>query len=108
MQYSFSVGYFIYRLIHRLFILPYLLSPLRDVPGPPIGNPIFGRYVQLAAAATDMNDVRHQWVQKYGGVVRLVGPFGVENLIFLTPEALHQILVKDWVDYPRVSVNEPL
>lgn len=46
--------------------------------------------------------VQREWVKKYGPVVRVVGPVGVERLIFMTPEALHQILVKGWLDYPRV------
>jgi hypothetical protein len=34
----------------------------------------------------------------------MVGPVGIERLMLLKPEALHQILTKDWLQYPRVSV----
>ncbi|KAG5342648.1 hypothetical protein C0989_010616 [Termitomyces sp. Mn162] len=45
--------------------------------------------------------LKRGWVKKYGPIVRAVGPFGIERLIFMKPEALHKILVSDWVDYPR-------
>ncbi|KAG6857715.1 hypothetical protein H0H87_004131 [Tephrocybe sp. NHM501043] len=44
---------------------------------------------------------QREWVKKHGPVVRVVGPVGVERLIFMKPDALHKILVSDWVDYPR-------
>jgi hypothetical protein len=34
----------------------------------------------------------------------MVGPVGIERLILLKPEALHQTLTRDWLQYPRVSV----
>ncbi len=89
-----------YKVIHRLFLYPYLLSPLRTVPGPPIGEPILGQSAKMFNYETGI--VQREWVKKYGPVVRVVGPVGVERLIFMTPEALHQILVKGWLDYPRV------
>ncbi|PBK99680.1 cytochrome P450 [Armillaria gallica] len=88
-----------YKVIHRLFLYPYLLSPLRTVPGPPIGEPILGQSAKIFNYETGI--VQREWVKKYGPVVRVVGPIGVERLIFMTPEALHQILVKGWLDYPR-------
>lgn len=45
---------------------------------------------------------QQEWVAKHGPVVRVVGPVGIERMIFTKPEALHQILVRDWLDYPRV------
>jgi len=47
--------------------------------------------------------IQREWVKQYGPVVRTVGPVGVERLMFIKPEALHQILVKDWQN-PRVSI----
>ncbi|SJL03999.1 related to Cytochrome P450 [Armillaria ostoyae] len=88
-----------YKVIHRLFLYPYLLSPLRTVPGPPIGEPILGQSAKIFKYETGV--VQREWVKKYGSVVRVVGPVGVERLIFMTPEALYQILVKGWLDYPR-------
>jgi hypothetical protein len=41
-------------------------------------------------------------VKQYGPVVRVVGAIGIERMIFMKPEALHQILVKEWLQYPRV------
>ena len=41
-------------------------------------------------------------MKEHGPLVRVVGPFGIERLIVMKPEALQKILVNDWVDYPRV------
>lgn len=45
-----------------------------------------------------------EWANQYGPVVRVVGPVGVERLVFLKPEALHKILVSAWLHYPRVPL----
>ncbi len=36
-------------------------------------------------------------------MVRVVGPVGIERIMFLSPEACERVLVKEWTDYPRVS-----
>jgi len=43
------------------------------------------------------------WVKEHGPLVRVVSPFGMGRLIVMKPEALHKILVNDWVDYPWVG-----
>lgn len=43
-----------------------------------------------------------RWVEKYGPVVRNVGPMGFERVCFMKPEALHRILVSEWTENPRV------
>jgi hypothetical protein len=35
--------------------------------------------------------------------VRVVGPMGIERLMFLSPEACERVLVNEWREYPRVS-----
>ena len=94
-------AYVAYLIIHRLFLWPYLLSPLRKIPGPPLGNPILGQSPTIIKSESGIP--QREWVKQYGPVVRVVGPIGIERIIFTKPEALHQILVTDWVDYPRVS-----
>ena len=47
--------------------------------------------------------VAREWSKKYGGLVKTVGPIGRERLYVFKPEALHKILVSDWMTYPRVS-----
>ena len=89
-----------YIVVHHLFLKPFIFSPLRSVPGPPLGHPIIG---QLMAIVRGESCIPHrEWVKQYGPVVRVVGPFGIELLVFMRPEALNQILVKGWLDYPRV------
>jgi hypothetical protein len=50
----------------------------------------------------DCGVVEGEWVKEYGPVVRMFGFLGNERLLFLKPEALHKILVSDWLEYPRV------
>ncbi|KAJ6466111.1 cytochrome P450 [Mycena vitilis] len=82
--------------LYRLVLFPRYLSPLRNMPGPSMGNPILGRYQQIANPACNK-----AWADKYGPCFRVVGPFGTEVIVFMAPEALDHILVKDWVSYPR-------
>ncbi|KAG7444977.1 cytochrome P450 [Guyanagaster necrorhizus] len=97
--YYFVGALVLYKVIHQLFLYPYLLSPLRSVPGPPIGEPIFGQSIKIFRYETGI--VQREWIKKYGPVVRVVGPVGMERLMFMTPEALHHMLVKEWLDCPR-------
>lgn len=96
-------GYGIYKAVHRLYLWPRFLSPLKNVPGPPLGNIFVGQSPTIIKNETGIP--QREWVKQYGPVVRIVGPVGIERLIFMKPEALHQILVKDWLDYPRVSAS---
>ncbi|KAH9482683.1 Cytochrome P450 monooxygenase 205 [Psilocybe cubensis] len=93
------IVYVVYLIIHRLILWPYFLSPLRNLPGPPLGNPIWGQSPYIIRSETGIP--QREWVKQHGPIVRVVGPVGIERLIFMNPEALHQILVKDWLDYPR-------
>lgn len=85
-----------------LILYPYLLSPLRHIPGPSLGNPITGQFPAIINGEAGVP--QREWVKKYGSVVRVVGPLGIERVIFTRPEALAKVLVADWVDYPRVSL----
>ncbi|KAF9567301.1 cytochrome P450 [Agrocybe pediades] len=94
-----STAYVLYLIVHRLILWPRFLSPLRKVPGPPLGNIFLGQSPTIIRNETGIP--QREWVKKYGPVVRIVGPVGIERMIFMKPEALHKILVKDWLDYPR-------
>ncbi|KAG6879651.1 hypothetical protein C0992_000093 [Termitomyces sp. T32_za158] len=65
------------------------------------GHPIFGQ--SLVIVRSESGIPQREWVKQYGPVVRIVGPVGIERLIFMKPEALHHILVKHWLEYPRPS-----
>ncbi|KAJ7617618.1 cytochrome P450 [Mycena polygramma] len=82
--------------LYRLVLFPRYLSPLRNMPGPSMGNPILGQYQQIADPAFN-----NAWATKYGSCFRVMGPLGSEAIVVMAPEALDQILVKDWVFYPR-------
>ena len=46
---------------------------------------------------------QREWVKKHGQAIRVVGPLGIQRLIFCRPEALHKILVSNWLVNERVS-----
>ncbi|PFH48129.1 hypothetical protein AMATHDRAFT_66232 [Amanita thiersii Skay4041] len=96
---SLAAVYVAYRIIHRLILWPRYLSPLRHVPTPPYGGLIMGHSTKIINSESGIP--QREWVKEYGPVVRLVGFFGSERLIFVHPEPLHQILAKDWLEYPR-------
>ena len=65
-----------------------------------MGNPLLGQSPVMIKGESGIP--QREWVKQYGPVVRVVGPVGIERMIFMKPEALHQILVNDWLEYPRV------
>lgn len=88
-----------YLVLHQLVIYPRFLSPLRKVPGPPLGSVIAGQFPAIIRGEAGM--VQRAWVKKYGPVVRAVGPLGIERLIFTSSEALHKIMQTEAFEYPR-------
>lgn len=95
-----------YGVVHRLFLWRYVFSPLRSVPGPALGHPLLGQIPTILMSESCIP--KREWVKQYGPIVRIPGAFGTELLLFMKPEALQQILVKDWLDYPRVRLCAPL
>lgn len=91
-----SPGYVTYRLL----VYPLLLSPLRTVAGPPLGHPILGQLLNLYG---ENISISADWFKKYGPVVRVMAPLGMERLLIQDPEIISEILVKDWKSFPRVS-----
>ncbi|KAF8528746.1 cytochrome P450 [Gautieria morchelliformis] len=89
----------VYALLHQLFLRPLFFSPLRHVPGPRFGHPLYGQFKNIVTA--EAGTLQREWAEKYGPVVRAIGPLGVERMMFLTPNALQRILVTDWINYPR-------
>ncbi|KAI0059660.1 cytochrome P450 [Artomyces pyxidatus] len=88
--------------IYRLILYPRYFSPLRIVPGPPLAGYLFGHFPKIIRSQAGA--IQKEWVDKYGPTVRAVGPLGQDRLILLRPQALHKILVSDWMDYPRSKV----
>ncbi|KAJ7915751.1 cytochrome P450 [Mycena leptocephala] len=81
-------SYATYVLLYRAVVYPRFFSPLRNIPGPSMGNPLFGQLFAIFKnePAFPSADGRR---------------IGQECLVFLSPEALEQIMVKDWLEYPR-------
>ncbi|KAH7921538.1 cytochrome P450 [Leucogyrophana mollusca] len=91
--------YIAYKILYRIILWPYFLSPLRHLPGPPLGNPFLGQFPTILEEEAGVPQRR--WLLEYGPIVRVVGPVGVERLIFINPEPLRKILISDWLDFPR-------
>ena len=49
--------------------------------------------------------VQREWAKEYGPTIRAVGPFGISRMMFLGPTAMQKVLVSEWIEYPRVSVD---
>ncbi|KAJ7197038.1 cytochrome P450 [Mycena pura] len=64
-----------------------------------MGNPLFGQVFSILKNEPCIS--QRGWANKYGPVVRYMAQVGQECLIFLNPEALEKIMVKDWLEYPR-------
>ncbi|KAA1472366.1 cytochrome P450 [Dentipellis sp. KUC8613] len=84
-------------LIYRVVLYPRYLSPLRHVPGPPLGSVITGQFLNIIQSEAGM--LQRDWVKQYGPAVRAVGPVGIERVMLLSPEAMHKVLVSDWMDF---------
>lgn len=112
-----------FTILHQLVLYPFFLSPLRGLPGPPLGpNLLIGEeYIrsrttpvihlsELLYHIGRFGDIlngeagipQREWIKKYGKVVRVVGPIGLQRVIFAGNEALQKILVTSWISNPRV------
>ncbi|KAJ7503403.1 cytochrome P450 [Mycena galericulata] len=96
---GYAAYYILYRFLYRIVLYPRFFSPLRHVPGPPLGNPFFGQFLTIVRNQTCIP--QRDWANKYGPVVRQMGILGEERLILLSPEALQQFVVSGWLEYPR-------
>ncbi|KAF4596220.1 hypothetical protein EYR40_008095 [Pleurotus pulmonarius] len=88
-----------WRILYRLVLWPRFLSPLRVVPGPPLGGIIAGQFPAIIKGEAGVP--QREWVKQYGSAVRVVGPLGIERLIFTKADTLHKILVSEWMEHPR-------
>uniref|UniRef100_A0A0W0GDZ4 Cytochrome p450 n=1 Tax=Moniliophthora roreri TaxID=221103 RepID=A0A0W0GDZ4_MONRR len=85
---------------YRVVVYPKYISPLRNVPGPPLGpNYLIGRFGDIIN--NEAGIPQREWVKEHGQAIRAVGPLGIERMIFCRPEALHKILVSGWLVHPR-------
>ncbi|KAF9076923.1 cytochrome P450, partial [Rhodocollybia butyracea] len=93
-------GIIIAAVLYQLVFYPFYLSPLRLLPGPPLGpNLLIGRFGEILNGEAGIP--QREWVKKYGKVVRVVGPLGIQRLIFSGAEGLQKILVTNWITNPR-------
>ncbi|KAJ7186890.1 cytochrome P450 [Mycena filopes] len=96
---AYAAHLVLYVFLYRMVLYPRFFSPLRHLPGPPLGNPFFGQFLNIVRSPVCAP--QRDWANKYGPVVRQMGLLGEERLILLAPEALQQYFVSGWLEYPR-------
>ncbi|KAI0093728.1 cytochrome P450 [Irpex rosettiformis] len=92
--------------LHQFILYPWALSPLRALPGPKgslwsLKYILYGEFPKIMYSEAGV--LQREWSKLYGKVIRAVGPFGIERVIFLSPAAMQKVLVDDWIDYPRAD-----
>ncbi|KZT23874.1 cytochrome P450 [Neolentinus lepideus HHB14362 ss-1] len=92
-------GFVVFKIFFNVLLWPRFLSPLRKLPGPPLGNPVTGVFLEIARAEPGI--LQRDWVKAYGPNVRAVGPLGIERILLVKPEVLERTLVSEWLDCPR-------
>ncbi|KAJ8094400.1 hypothetical protein PM082_010834 [Marasmius tenuissimus] len=86
--------------LYRIVLYPIYLSPLRNIPGPSLGpNLLIGRFGEMIRGEAGIP--QREWVKEHGQAIRVVGPLGIQRMIFCRPEALHKILVSNWLTNER-------
>ncbi|EPQ61077.1 cytochrome P450 [Gloeophyllum trabeum ATCC 11539] len=98
-MYSWVHGVSSHGILYNTFVYPFVLSPLKGVSGPPVGNPLLG--VFLTIGNSEPGVIQREWVKQYGPFVRAIGPFGLERLVIVRPADLERILVTGWLECPR-------
>ncbi|KAJ6612448.1 cytochrome P450 [Mycena sp. CBHHK59/15] len=96
------VYYALYQILKWLLRPFYSNSPLREVPGPLPQSWFKGNLGQLFSAKG--LPFHRDLVARYGGMVKVYGFFGDEQLYISDPHALHRILIKDQDAYEETSV----
>lgn len=105
-------------MVYRFFLKPLYFSPFRNMPGPPLGHPVYGQFKKMitdepgirmicpfpyiTCEFLSLGTLQMKWADDYGPVVRFIGPYGLDHLLFLEPSALEHILVRGRMNYPRV------
>ncbi|KZT18662.1 cytochrome P450 [Neolentinus lepideus HHB14362 ss-1] len=80
----------------RILLKP-LLSPLRDIPGPPSSSWFYGSTGLMKAG---LGEQVERWAVQYGHVFRVKFPMGSTRLVTLDTKAIHHILSHSY-DYPK-------
>ncbi|KAE9394332.1 cytochrome P450 [Gymnopus androsaceus JB14] len=95
----------VYYLVFRLFkwlSSPYLFPHFRHIPGPPSESWFKGNLGQLFNAKG--LPFHQQLIDRFGGMVKVYGFFGDEQLYISDPHALQSIILKDQDSFEETAV----
>ncbi|KAE9965751.1 hypothetical protein EG328_009412 [Venturia inaequalis] len=94
----FNVGLYA---IYRIFLYPFLLSPLRHLPSPGAGLPLLGHGLALFSKPPAKDLLK--WVKEIqnDGLIYFRVFFYQDRLLLTSPEALGEVLVKKSYDFEK-------
>ncbi|KAF9025449.1 cytochrome P450 [Hymenopellis radicata] len=92
--------------LFKIVLYPRYFSPLQHIPGPPLGHPLFGQLNTLHGP--NVGSIQQAWFKRYGSIVRVIAPLGMERLVIKDEEALSQILDRNWGDWDKAPYIETL
>ncbi|KAL1621656.1 hypothetical protein SLS56_009126 [Neofusicoccum ribis] len=82
------------------YLWPFVLSPLRKLPGPKDGHFLFGHALEEMGRATGV--LAWEWGNKveHTDFIRYTGFFGEEKLLPMSPDTVRQLLTHEDVQWP--------
>ncbi|CAG8750197.1 6897_t:CDS:2, partial [Racocetra persica] len=89
--------------LYKCYIYPSYLSPLRKIPGPPVGNLILGH---TSFKKQDYGKAFSQLAKQYGGIVRYHFLLNKPYLVITDPKLVQKILAS--YDFPRSYINSAM
>ncbi|KAI0785640.1 cytochrome P450 [Abortiporus biennis] len=94
------VVYLCYKLVPIIFEI--FNSGLRNIPGPPTRNLLFGHIAEMRKGR--LGEFSEKCLNEYGHVVRVKGFAYYDRLVTIDPKALNHILVHS-ADYPKPDMT---
>ncbi|PCH43005.1 cytochrome P450 [Wolfiporia cocos MD-104 SS10] len=95
---SLGVAVFLVWTAIRILVAP-LVSPLRDLPGPPRDNWLYG-HIRQFNQNEDAATLQQSWAETYGPTLRMKGWMNSDRLFTIDTRALNHILSHSH-DYPK-------
>ncbi|KAK0641722.1 cytochrome P450 [Cercophora newfieldiana] len=102
--YYFAIIYALLK-FYRIFIYPYYISPLRDIPGPTNNQFLIGQFKHIVSAFSP-NSLFLAWSARWPDepFIRYLGPLNKEILLVNTPEAHKEVLMTNWDSFRKPSL----
>jgi cytochrome P450 len=94
-------------LLYKAYIYPRYVSPLRHLPGPPMGwIPLLGNIPEIIRS--DMGAAHERWIKQYGPVFRVYGPLNEPRLFVADPATVQHIVGKQAYTYVKPKMTRSM